>query len=247
MFEKKYSIRLFIESDLGKDVGVVLDRPQSHYVATVMRKSEGDPVALFNGRDGEWLGDLQEVHKNHCLIHVKEMLRPQEAEPDIQLLFAPVKKIQTHLIVQKATELGVADIQPVQTARTNSERIRPEKLALQALEAAEQCERLNVPVVHGLVKLEQMLNALETDRTLVFCNERLTGNSAAEVLPGLVAQSSKWAILTGPEGGFTTEEVEMISARPNSHSISLGPRILRAETAVMASLSLLQAFCGDWK
>lgn len=245
MFPKPYSVRLYVPSDLGADLGVVLDKNQSHYVATVMRRTEGDKVALFNGRDGEWLGQLQEVHKNHCLIHVTEQLRPQIKEPDIDLLFAPVKKTQTNLIVQKATELGVASFQPVQTQRTNAERLREDKMALQALEAAEQCERLNLPIVHGLLRLEQALAALETDRTLIFCNERLSGNSAKEVLSHL-GPSEKWAIVTGPEGGFTDEEIEMISARPNTHAISLGPRILRAETAVFASLSLLQAFQGDW-
>ena len=172
MIPKPYSLRLYVPSDLDKDLGVVLDKTQSHYVATVMRRAAGDKVALFNGRDGEWLGVLQEVHKNHCLVHVTEMLRPQIAEPDIELLFAPVKKVQTALIIQKATELGVASLQPVQTLRTNAERLREDKMALQALEAAEQCERLNLPTVHGLIKLEQALSSLETDRALIFCNER---------------------------------------------------------------------------
>ena len=245
MFPKKYSVRLFVTSDLDKDLGVVLDKAQSHYVATVMRRATGDKVALFNGRHGEWLGVIQEAHKNHCLIHVTEQLRPQIPEPDIELLFAPVKKIQTGLIVQKATELGVASLQPVQTLRTNAERLREDKMALQALEAAEQCERLNVPVVHGLVKLDQAMNAMEPERALIFCNERLTGRSAGKVIPELPSVK-KWAIVTGPEGGFSDEEIEMISSRPNTHAISLGPRILRAETAIIASLSLLQAFHGDW-
>lgn len=245
MIRKPYSFRLFVPSNLGKNLGVVLDKTQSHYVATVMRRSAGDRIALFNGRDGEWLGELQDVHKNHCLVHVTEQLRPQLREPDIELLFAPVKKVQTALIVQKATELGVASLQPVQTQRTNAERVREDKMELQALEAAEQCERLNLPVVHGLVRLEQALAALEPERTLVFCNERLTGKSAGTVLPNL-ALSEKWAVVTGPEGGFTDDEIELISARPNTYAISLGPRILRAETAVIASLSLLQAFQGDW-
>lgn len=245
MIPKPYSLRLFVPSDLGKNLGVVLDKTQSHYVATVMRRSAGDRIALFNGRDGEWLGELQEVHKNHCLVHVTEQLRPQLTEPDIELLFAPVKKVQTALIVQKATELGVASLQPVQTQRTNAERVREDKMELQALEAAEQCERLNLPVVHGLVRLEQALAALEPERALVFCNERLTGRSAGTILPNL-APSEKWAVVTGPEGGFTDDEIELISARPNTYAISLGPRILRAETAVIASLSLLQAFHGDW-
>ncbi|WP_340150784.1 16S rRNA (uracil(1498)-N(3))-methyltransferase [uncultured Sneathiella sp.] len=245
MLPKQYSLRLYVPSDLGKDLGVVLDKNQSHYVATVMRREEGDKIGLFNGRDGEWLGHLQEVHKNHCLVHVTEQLRPQIDEPDIELLFAPVKKAQTAMIIQKATELGVASLQPIQTSRTNSERLRADKLALQALEAAEQCERLNVPIVHGLIKLEQALSTVYPERTLIFCNERLTGENAVKTLSGL-EKTEKWGIITGPEGGFSDEEIDLISSRPNTYPISLGPRILRAETAVIASLSLLQAFHGDW-
>jgi 16S rRNA (uracil1498-N3)-methyltransferase len=245
MKTKQYSVRLFVTSDLGQDLGVVLDKSQSHYIATVMRRAAGEKIALFNGRDGEWLGVLQEVHKNHCLVHVTEQLRAQEEEPDIHLLFAPVKKIQTNLIVQKATELGVAEIQPVLTRRTNSERLKKDKLELQALEAAEQCERLNLPIIHDSRKLDVALNSLAPDRMLIFCDERRSGNMALDVLPQ-IKENRKWAMVTGPEGGFTEEEGEFISARENTVSISLGPRILRAETAVIAGLALLQATCGDW-
>ncbi|MEH6547650.1 MAG: 16S rRNA (uracil(1498)-N(3))-methyltransferase, partial [Sneathiella sp.] len=223
----------------------VLDKSQSHYIATVMRRSEGEKVSLFNGRDGEWLGVLQEVHKNHCLVHITEQLRFQEEEPDIHLLFSPVKKIQTNMIVQKATELGVAEIQPVLTRRTNSERLKKDKLELQALEAAEQCERLNLPVVHEAVKLEVALKSLASDRMLIFCDERRSGNMALDVLPQF-SENRKWAMITGPEGGFTEEEGDFISSQKNTVAISLGPRILRAETAVIAGLSILQATCGDW-
>lgn len=242
---KQYSARLFVTSDLGQDLGVVLDKSQSHYIATVMRQETGEKIALFNGRDGEWLGALQEVHKSHCLVHVTEQLRVQEEEPDIHLLFAPVKKIQTNMIVQKATELGVAEIQPVLTRRTNSERLKKNKLELQALEAAEQCERLNLPVIRDTVKLDAAINSLAPDRKLIFCDERRSGNPALNVLPQF-KDNQKWAVIVGPEGGFTEEEGEFISARENTVSISLGPRILRAETAVIAGLALLQATCGDW-
>ncbi|PHQ69017.1 MAG: 16S rRNA (uracil(1498)-N(3))-methyltransferase [Sneathiella sp.] len=245
MAQKQYSVRLFVSSDLGKDLGVVLDKAQSHYVATVMRQQKDDKVALFNGRDGEWIGVLQEVHKNHCLVHLVEQRRPQTPEPDIYMLFAPVKKAQTNMIVQKATELGAAKIMPVQTVRTHGERIRNDKLNLQALEAAEQCQRLNVPLVEEIQKLETTLLALEPDRILIFCNENLTGEHPLEVLNGLKG-ASKWAVLTGPEGGFTDEECAFIESRENTHTISLGPRLLRAETAAIASLTLLQATCGDW-
>ncbi len=245
MAQKQYTVRLFVASDLAKDLGVVLDKAQSHYVATVMRRREGEKVALFNGRDGEWIGTLQEVHKNHCLIHITEHLRPQQPEPDIYMLFAPVKKPQTNFIVQKATELGAREIWPVQTIRTNSERLRADKLGLQALEAAEQCQRLNVPKIRETQKLQNALQALESDRTLIFCDENLGGQNTVDVFSGL-RESKKWAVLTGPEGGFTDEEGELIRNRANTHAISLGPRLLRAETAVVASLTLLQAVCGDW-
>lgn len=245
MAQKQYSVRLFVESDLAEDLGVVLDKAQSHYVATVMRRREGEVIALFNGRDGEWLGRLQEVHKNHCLIHITRQLRPQQAEPDIYMLFAPVKKVQTNFIVQKATELGAREIWPVQTTRTNAERLRADKLALQALEAAEQCQRLNVPAIGESRKLETALEALEPDRTLIFCDENHDGEETIELLSSLRG-NRKWAVLTGPEGGFTDEEGDLIRGRGNTHAISLGPRLLRAETAVVSSLTLLQAICGDW-
>ncbi len=245
MAQKQYSVRLFVASDLAKDLGVVIDKAQSHYVATVMRRREGDRIALFNGRDGEWIGTLQDAHKNHCLIHITEQLRPQQAEPDIYMLFAPVKKAQTNFIVQKATELGAQEIWPVQTIRTNSERLRTDKLGLQALEAAEQCQRLNVPAIQKARKLQSALEELEPDRTLIFCDENLEGRDAIGALTDL-RESTKWAVLTGPEGGFTDEEGDLIRNRPNTHAISLGPRLLRAETAVVASLTLLQAVCGDW-
>ncbi|USG62157.1 16S rRNA (uracil(1498)-N(3))-methyltransferase [Sneathiella marina] len=245
MKTKQYSVRLFVTSNLGQDLGVVLDKPQSHYIATVMRRAAGERIALFNGRDGEWLGVLQEVHKNHCLVHVTEQLRSQEEEPDIHLLFAPVKKIQTNMIVQKATELGVAEIHPVLTRRTNSERLKKDKLELQALEAAEQCERLNLPIIHDAVKLDDAIKLLAPDRLLIFCDERRSGNAALDILPQF-KDYRKWSMITGPEGGFTEEESKFISARENTVAISLGRRILRAETAVIAGLSLLQATCGDW-
>ncbi|GLQ05664.1 16S rRNA (uracil(1498)-N(3))-methyltransferase [Sneathiella chinensis] len=245
MSQKQFSVRLFVDQDLKKDLGVALDKPQAHYVATVMRHQAGDRVVLFNGRDGEWLGEIQEARKQTVLIHVQEQLRPQPEAMDLQLWFAPVKKIQNGLIVQKATELGVSALVPVQTQRTNADRLRTDKAYLQAIEAAEQSERLTVPEVREPVRLDTMLKALEPDRQLLFCHERLDGASALEVLQRQ-GRAQKWAVLVGPEGGFTDEERELIQSCEQAHAISLGPRILRAETAVIASLSLLQAVCGDW-
>ncbi|MBL4908213.1 MAG: 16S rRNA (uracil(1498)-N(3))-methyltransferase [Sneathiella sp.] len=246
MAQKQYSVRLFIDADLINDSGVVLDRAQAHYVSTVMRKQVGETLVLFNGRDGEWLGHLQEIKKNHALVHITELLRPQVEEADIQLFFAPVKKIQTSLIIQKATELGVKEIIPVQTIRTNADRMKAEKLQLQAIEAAEQSERLTVPIIQEIQKLDQVLKNLEDDRALVFCHERYDGKDAVSVL-GSVKGITKWAVLVGPEGGFTDEERKRIMSCDQAHTLSLGPRILRAETAVIAALTLLQALQGDWR
>ncbi|WP_415236432.1 16S rRNA (uracil(1498)-N(3))-methyltransferase [Sneathiella sp.] len=245
MAPKISSVRLYVEASLGLDAGIILDRPQAHYVGNVMRKQVGDPVVLFNGRDGEWLGELQEVRKNHALVHVKSCLREQTPEPDIILYFAPLKKIPTALVVQKATELGASQLSPVQTTRTNADKIRDDKMVLQAIEAAEQSERLSVPEIRKLEKLSTVLKHRDMDRPLIFCNERLDKKAPLEQLADL-KNFGKWAVLIGPEGGFSEEEVSQIMASENVHAIGLGPRILRAETAVMASLTLLQAVCGDW-
>ncbi len=245
MAAHKSALRLYVTSDLASDTGVVLDKGQAHYAGNVMRRQAGDPVILFNGRDGEWLCDFQEIRKQHALVHVRELLRPQKQEPDIILLFAPLKKIQTSLVIQKATELGAVRLCPVQTVRTNADRIREDKMYLQAIEAAEQCERLSVPEISDISRLEKALDELDADRPLVFCDERFAGGGNLQVLETLKS-AGKWSLLVGPEGGFSEEEKTMIRARDNTHAISLGPRILRAETAVIAGLSLLQATVGDW-
>lgn len=246
MAPKQSSLRLYTKARLSADAGVVLDKAQVHYIGNVMRRQVSDPVILFNGQDGEWLGELQEVRKNGALVHIKERLRPQTAEPDIHLYFAPLKKIQTALVIQKATELGVSKIFPVQTARTSAEKIRPDKMELQAIEAAEQCERLTLPEIAGLAKLETVLAKKEEGRPLVFCDERAAGIGNLSTLQAL-SEAGRWSVLVGPEGGFSETEKNMILAYGSAHAISLGPRILRAETAVIASLSLLQAVVGDWQ
>jgi len=246
MAQKQHSVRLFIDADLTKDGGVVLDKPQAHYVGTVMRQGVDDSLILFNGRDGEWIGQIQEIKKNLALVHLKEQTRPQTAGPDIQLLFAPVKKTQNAMIVQKATELGVSQITPVQTLRTNSDKIRRDKMRLQVIEAAEQSERISIPDIADPQKLNVALDLLEEDRMLIFCHERLAEGGAISILSKL-AEYQKFAVLIGPEGGFSDEERTKILSCDQAHAICLGPRILRAETAVISALSLLQAVCGDWR
>ncbi|MBL4740798.1 MAG: 16S rRNA (uracil(1498)-N(3))-methyltransferase [Sneathiella sp.] len=245
MAQKQHSVRLFIDADLTKDGGVVLDKPQVHYVGTVMRQGVGDSLLLFNGRDGEWIGQIQEIKKNLALVHLTEQTRTQTAGPDIQLLFAPIKKTQNAIIIQKATELGVSQITPVQTLRTNSDKIRKDRMQLQVIEAAEQSERLSIPEISNPVKLNTALGQLDKDRILIFCHERLAEGKALSVLQNLTGHK-KFAVLIGPEGGFSDEERIKILSCDQAHAISLGPRVLRAETAVISALSLLQAACGDW-
>jgi 16S rRNA (uracil1498-N3)-methyltransferase len=245
MAQKEFSARLYTDADLAADQGVVLDRAQAHYLGVVMRRQVGDEILLFNGRDGEWRAELQEIKKNYALVNPREQRRAQTQEPDIQLWFAPVKKIQTALIIQKATELGASALMPMQTVRTNADRLREEKMHLQAIEAAEQCERLSLPAIHKLQKLEQALKAKAADRTLIFCHERSDQADPVAVLSALKGVQ-KFAVLVGPEGGFTDEEREMITKCDGAHILGMGPRILRAETAVMSAMTLLQATCGDW-
>ncbi|WP_025898134.1 16S rRNA (uracil(1498)-N(3))-methyltransferase [Sneathiella glossodoripedis] len=246
MAQKEYSVRLYVDAGLSQDQGVVLEKAQSHYIGTVMRRKPGDKVLLFNGRDGEWLGEIQEIKKNHSLIRPVERTRIQKNGADIELWFAPVKKTQTALIIQKATELGVSCLVPVQTMRTQADRLREDKMYLQAVEAAEQCERLSVPKIKELTKLDKVLASREADRELIFCHERRDLSDPVEVLEG-VAPSNKVAILVGPEGGFTEEEREKIASCDGTHILGMGPRILRAETAVVSALTLFQALCGDWR
>lgn len=246
MTAHKSALRLFVTSDLSPDAGVVLERAQAHYIGNVMRRAAGDPIHLFNGRDGEWAGELQEVKKNAALVHVKELRREQKKEPDLQLFFSPLKKIQTALVIQKATELGVSDICPILTSRTNAEKIRQDKMELQAIEAAEQCERLTIPNIHNPEKLDQFLAELEADRSLIFCSERSSEGNPIKAMQGIVNQK-KVAILIGPEGGFSNDEADKITSLDNCVSVTLGPRILRAETAVISAITLVQSVFGDWQ
>ncbi len=246
MNAKRYAPRLYLDADLGKDKGVVLDRDQSHYLINVMRKSVGDELVLFNGRDGEWQGEIQQAKKSQCLVHIIDHLRPQAASPDIELAFAPVKKIQNGFIVQKATELGVSAFRPVHTDRTNSDRLRDDKVRLQAIEAAEQSERLDVPEVHPLTKLDKLLKSIGAEgRHLIYCAERSEKNNPVATL-NTINGTQKIIVLIGPEGGFSDEELETLAAVPGATCLKLGPRILRAETAVVSALTVVQAVCGDW-
>lgn len=236
-------IRLFVDAPLGAGQSVSLSKDQANYLFNVMRKSVGEKIALFNGRDGEWTAEVVDAGKRRGILTCLGQAKPQLSPPDLWLLFAPIKKARTDFIVEKATELGAAAIFPVQSAYTNADRIRQDRLQAHAMEAAEQCGGTFVPPVAELQKLAKVLANWPQDRQLLFCDE----TTAGQALDGLSGSTGgKWAILIGPEGGFSPSELDQLRAMPNVSSMTLGPRILRADTAAVAALTLWQKALGDW-
>lgn len=237
-------IRLHVEHPLSQGQTVPLTRDQANYLVAVMRLGPGDEVALFNGRDGEWRARLVEGNKRGGVLAVEKPTAPQMNPPDLWLLFAPIKKARTDFIVEKAAEMGAARILPVQTEHTNSERIRQDRLQAHAVEAAEQCGGTYVPPVAELRRLSDVLDDWPEDRRLIFADEALVGARAALTA---APEAGKWAILIGPEGGFSEAERARLSRLPFVTPVSLGPRILRADTAAVAALALWQSTLGDWR
>nr|WP_321511887.1 16S rRNA (uracil(1498)-N(3))-methyltransferase [uncultured Celeribacter sp.] len=235
-------IRLYVDHPLAEGQSIPLEREQAHYLFGVMRLSEGAHVALFNSRDGEFAAEVTQAGKRGGELTCVAQTRPLQMPPDLWLLFAPIKKARTDFIVEKAAEMGARRILPAGTDFTNSERIRQDRLQAHAVEAAEQCGGTYVPEVTDLVKLDRLLADWEPDRHIMFCDESLVG--AAETL-GAVS-GDKWAILIGPEGGFSEAERKRLAALPFAHAVSLGPRILRADTAAVAAMTVWQQHLGDW-
>lgn len=231
--------RLYVREPLVEGCAVALDPGQVNYLGNVMRKGVGDELLLFDGRSGEWLARVEEVGKKRMTLSVERRTREAESLPDLVLAFAPVKRAQTDWLVEKATELGIARLQPVITRRTIAERVKLERLEAIAIEAAEQCGRTVLPEVCEPVTLERFVAGRGT-RRLYFADEQGGAPAAAAFATGPAA------ILVGPEGGFTDEERQMVRAAPDSVAISLGPRILRAETAALAAAALFMAVAGDW-
>lgn len=235
-------IRLYVDQPLGDGQAVRLSPDQSHYLTGVMRLATGSPILLFNGRDGEWRATLAEASKRGAVAACDRQTRPLQLPPDLWLVFAPIKKARTDFIVEKAVELGAARILPVQTRHTNSERIRQDRLQAHAVEAAEQCGATYVPEVTDLQPLDKLLSNWPKDRRLYWCDETALGQPAT-----LTPATAPAAILIGPEGGFSADEATKLRTKPNVTPLSLGPRILRADTAAVAALTLWQAACGDWR
>jgi 16S rRNA (uracil1498-N3)-methyltransferase len=250
-------IRLYVDHPLAAGQAVPLTEAQAHYLGGVMRLAVGAAVHLFNGRDGEWLARLTTLGRRGAIATCGGLTKALQLPPDLWLLFAPIKKARTDFIVEKAVELGVARILPVQTRHTNSERIRQDRLQAHAVEAAEQCGATFVPPVAGLQPLDRVLDAWPPGRALLWCDETLAdpappsppggGGMGRRGTPPAAMPPAPAAILIGPEGGFAAEEAARLRARADTVAVSLGPRILRADTAALAAITLWQAACGDWR
>lgn len=238
-------MRLYTEQNLASDQAVALTAAQAHYLRNVMRANVGDDVLLFNGRDGEWLARIDTIRKGAGILLPQHQCRPQRPEPGPWLLFAPLKRAPLDFLVQKAVELGAAALQPVQTANTNTSRINFDRMQANATEAAEQCERVTVPEVRPVEKYTFLLENWPKDRYLLVCAEFGAAKPITLTLRDAPPDSA-WGILTGPEGGFLPSELELIRNRPYTRMVSLGPRILRAETAAIAALTCWQSVLGDW-
>ncbi|WP_170605880.1 16S rRNA (uracil(1498)-N(3))-methyltransferase [Ruegeria arenilitoris] len=236
-------IRLYVDHPLGQGQSVPLTRDQAHYLFGVMRLSLGGPVALFNGRDGEWMAEIVEAGKKGGVLICLKQTKQLQLPPDLWFLFAPIKKARTDFIVEKAAEMGAARIVPVQTQFTNSERIRQDRLQSHAIEAAEQCGGTFVPEVVDLKRLDSVLDSWPENRQLMFCDEAEAG---AALHLTATEKGRPWAILIGPEGGFSERERARLAALPFAHVVSLGPRVLRADTAAVAALTMWQQVLGDW-
>jgi 16S rRNA (uracil1498-N3)-methyltransferase len=237
-------VRLYVEDPLGDGARVRPSDAQAHYLLHVMRAKAGDRVSLFNGRDGEWLASLAEVTKKSCTLMCEKQTRPQSGTPDVWLCFAPIKKTPADYVVQKATELGVSALVPVFTRRTIVTRVNRERMTANAVEAAEQSDRLTVPDIREPITLEKLLTSWPRERRIVFCDEGGDAKPIAVALSNMA--NGPFAILTGPEGGFDPAERTNIRSHDFVTPVTLGPRILRADTAALASLSILQALKGDW-
>ena len=240
-------IRLFVDHDLAGGAALPLRHDQIHYLVNVMRQGEGAQIALFNGRDGEWAANLIETRKKVWAVHIDSLVKPWSEGRDLDLVVAVVKRGRLETIVEKAAELGARRVIPVLTERTNTSRVDMERLRAIATEAAEQTGRLDVPTITEPAPLMRVLAAWPPDRRLMFCDEAGDARQVADALAREAPSAAPWAILVGPEGGFSPAERAAARDLKGALTVSLGPRILRADTAAIAALTLWQSVLGDWR
>jgi 16S rRNA (uracil1498-N3)-methyltransferase len=238
--------RLFVASALDRGVSVPLDKGQANYLTNVLRFEPGDPVLVFNGRDGEWRAELVREGRKSVALAISERTRPQHGACDLHYLFAPLKHARLDYMVQKAVELGVSRLQPVVTRHTQAARVNVERMRANAIEAAEQCGILTIAAVDDATPLQQALDGLAADRVLIFCDEDAETRDPVAAL-SRIGKGTPLAVLVGPEGGFAYEERALLLRHPGVVRLALGPRILRADTAAVAALTLVQAVIGDWQ
>ena len=238
------SQRLFVDAPLSAEAEVACSGPQANYLLNVLRLREGEGVALFNGCDGEWQAQVRDIRKRDCMLRVIEQVRPQTIGPDVDYLFAPIKHARLDYMVQKVTEMGVRRLRPIITRRTIAERVNLERMRANVIEAAEQCGILHVPEIVAPVKFESILPGWDTTRTLIFCDEGAQHENPVAQLAQL-PPLAPLAVLIGPEGGFDPAERQVLLKQPYTLAISLGPRIMRADTAAVAALALVNAVTGQ--
>lgn len=238
-------IRLFVDAELREGQAVALSAMQTNYLVNVMRLGRGAELLVFNGREGEWLAALATTAKSGAMVAPVRQTRPQSSGPDIHYLFAPIKRAKLDYVVQKATEMGAAVIRPVITRRTVAERINLERMRANVIEATEQCGVLRVPEILAPQKLEKALDTWEAARQIIYCDEAACISSPLEALARI--PPGQLAVLIGPEGGFDEAERERLQSLSFVHPISLGPRIMRADTAGVAAMALVNAALGDWR
>lgn len=236
------SQRLFVGTPLAMGAEIPCTGGQANYLLNVLRMKEGAHLLVFNGRDGEWQAAIQRVRKRDCVLQTQVQVRPQSTGPDVDYLFAPLKHSRLDYMVQKATEMGVRRLRPVITRRTIAGRVNLERMRANAIEAAEQCGVLHIPEILAPAKLECVLAAWLADRPLIVCDESAAALSPVAAL--LALEAGPIAVLIGPEGGFDPAERQRVLAQPGVIAISLGPRIMRADTAAVAALALINATLG---
>jgi 16S rRNA (uracil1498-N3)-methyltransferase len=237
--------RLFVKFKLEAGLECTLAKDQAHYLGNVLRLKQGDRLLLFNGQDGEWCAEVSAIRRKEAQLCVEHQTRPQEAGPDLHYLFAPLKRARLDYMAQKATELGASVLRPVITRHTVAERVKTDRLLANAIEAAEQCGILRVPEVMEPEKLAKLIDNWNQSRLLIFADESGPQTSPLEALGG--RRPGPLAVLIGPEGGFEREERASLLAKPFVLPISLGPRVMRADTAAVAALALVNAALGDWR
>lgn len=242
--QKCLRTRLYVKGSFTGGADVLLDEKQTHYLTKVLRQKPEDQLVVFNGEDGEWLASINPLTKKRIALTLQKQLRPQKVSPDIWLLSAPLKNAKTETVLEQATELGISRFVPVLTQFTVASRINQERLNLIATEAAEQCERMDIPHVPPLTPLSSLLTGWEPDRKIIYGDESGTGKQPKELFSTL--KQGKYAILIGPEGGFSASELALLKGMDYTYAMCMGPRIMRAGTAAISAIAIVQSWLGDW-